>query len=378
MDNYGQLLQGFALQHFLRGRGHDAYIVQYKPSYEVSIVQSTWIEKIKRIKNVFHPIKYIRARIEMENEARYKKNNKVNNKLRCFDDFRNRHIRMSNKIYTSISELRDNPPRADVYICGSDQVWHDTLVSANVAGWYLQFGEKCTKRISYAPSIGREITQAEELQFKQYLSTFDALSLRERAACDYCIELGFKNARWVCDPTFLLSAEYYKSICKIEEYVDNPYVFFYTLNIQKKDELLWENLKPIIEEKDWEIKSVGSSGYIPARNVVPGSENIYATIEQWLQLINNSSLVVSTSFHAIAFSVILHRPFVAIPLQGKHAKANERIVSLLDSLGIGSRFCRRGEDLKKIINTEINWDLVDKKLNELKKDSISFLVEAGL
>ena len=42
---------------------------------------------------------------------------------RNFKEFINTHIQYS-EIYTSYEQLKTNPPKADAYIVGSDQVWN--------------------------------------------------------------------------------------------------------------------------------------------------------------------------------------------------------------------------------------------------------------
>lgn len=377
-DNYGQLLQGFALQYFLKSRGHDAYLLQYLPKYNIPVQQNPKNKWFNWCKNLLNLKKYIQARTNAKYEQRIMQYNRQNNLMRNFDDFRHRNIRMSAMSYTSIQELRNNPPEADVYICGSDQVWHDSLENPNVAGWYLQFGDKGTKRISYAASIGREIYLNEVDIFKKYLSTFDALSLREKKALTFCRNIGFSHAKLVCDPTLLLPLNLYRKIAHTRKHSQNPFVFFYILNIRTKEELLWDSIEPIILTKKWEIKSVASSGYYPARNIIPENKNILATVEEWLQLIDNSSLVVSTSFHAIVFSIIFHKPFVSIPLRGNYSTANDRIYTLLENLGLEYRICNKKEDMENIINTPIDWILVDKKIKNMQQESIAFLRDAGL
>lgn len=379
LDNYGEILQGFALQHFLKDRGHNAYIVRYRPSYHTPKKENLWVSFLCKLKYLLNLPSYLKARKRAISENELIKINAINNPSRRFDDFRAKYIKMGQHLYTSIDELRANPPQADIYICGSDQVWHDDLTQPNVAGWYLQFGKKSIKRLSYAPSIGRSIDSDEEILFRQYLSSFDALSLREKTAYEYCQDLGFKNVKLVCDPTLLLSAAYYKELFEdVVKKKRKPYVFFYTLNIQEKEEIMWESISPIINCKKWDVKSVGSSGYYQAKNIIPDTTNILATVEEWFRLIDGSEMVISTSYHAVVFSIILHKPFVSIPLVGRYEKANDRITNLLGELGLSSRICYDSNNLKSIIEDQIDWKPVDAKVEILKQNSITFLSENGL
>lgn len=369
-DNYGQLLQCFALQHYLRNIGHDAYLVRYKPSSKeyLELSHTDFIkDKFKKLVKFLNPY-YIfvqRKRIIERNtrEHELSKVNHIENKIRDFDKFRKEYLQVSNVLYESIEELRNNPPVADIYICGSDQIWHDSLSLPNMAGWFLQFGSDKIRRVSYAASIGRNIEPFEENTFIRYLNRFDAISLREQTACDYCKSIGYEKSTVVCDPSFLLAADYYKRTLGVSDSQDSkPYVFFYTLNIRSKEEIFADK---VIEEssiKGWGVKSVGSSGFYTARNIIPGIDNIPATIPQWIQLISESRLVVTTSFHGIVFSILMHRPFISVPLQGQFAKANDRIIGLLEILGLSDRVAYIESDISAIINSQINWEEVDKKI----------------
>lgn len=88
--------------------------------------------------------------------------NAKQNVLRHFDNFRNEYITVSERIYYGLQELRSYPPKADIYICGSDQVWNNPLALTNTPAWFLAFGKKQTRRVSYAASIGRELEKKRD------------------------------------------------------------------------------------------------------------------------------------------------------------------------------------------------------------------------
>ena len=69
------------------------------------------------------------------------------NKQRCFDSFREEHLVKSHKVYKSLCELQENPPMADLYVTGSDQVWSQLLNLKENEVFFLNFGNNETKRI---------------------------------------------------------------------------------------------------------------------------------------------------------------------------------------------------------------------------------------
>jgi hypothetical protein len=114
-DNYGQLLQCYALQKYLRDAGHDAYLIRYDSKNDY-IKLSVWKKAIKGL----NPVKsfgYISSKIRAPLIKKL-------NAERKFLDFRNIYIKQSKSIYHSYKELVENPPEADMYITGSDQVWN--------------------------------------------------------------------------------------------------------------------------------------------------------------------------------------------------------------------------------------------------------------
>lgn len=191
LDNYGQQLQCFALQTLLRNWGHDAFLIRYAPQKQKKTV---W-QKI--INHFIHP-KYILYRLPIQttskkdaiNEMALKEINRKKNPQRHFEQFREEHLKMSPTIYHSYYELLNNPPEADVYITGSDQVWHDPYTLNTAKGWFLQFGSNKVKRISYAASIGRTPNRKELSLFRQFLSRFDAISVRENSIRELCRQQG--------------------------------------------------------------------------------------------------------------------------------------------------------------------------------------------
>ena len=83
--------------------------------------------------------------------------NRVKNKERRFEEFRKSHIYQTQRIYGSLKELRKDPPTADLYITGSDQVWHPVLLRRkDDRAYWLDFGSDRIRRIAYAASFGSD------------------------------------------------------------------------------------------------------------------------------------------------------------------------------------------------------------------------------
>lgn len=367
-DNYGQLLQCYALQEYLRKRGCEPYLIQYRPQYKqsnISLIKSLF--SLKKIKSFFDGSR--KRAIAENNEYEAIRKKAWEEAQRCdFDAFRNTYINIyEDKIYTSIDELRKETPDMDLFVCGSDQVWHDDLDFKNVAGWFLQFGEK--DRVSYAASMGREIVDKKEIKIlKTYLNSFKAISVREENACNFLHEIGYKNAVTTIDPTLLLKKDDYDFFINKEN--EDEYILVYVLNIEREDEIDWKSIKKFAEEKKLKIRVVISSGYIPARDIFEGYKRELLSIEEWLSAVYNAKYIITTSFHGTVFSLIMHKKFLSFPLKGSTG-ANHRIASLLDKVGLLERLTSNFDE--KILESDINWENVEYKIESMRRNSIQFI-----
>ena len=368
-DNYGQQLQCFALQKYLIGLGHDAYLIKYMPTSHIPL----WRRIARSVK--YRLLVSSEQKEKDRNTKLISERNKLLNCRRGFKEFRDKYIKSTEIVYRNVKELRNNPPTADVYICGSDQVWNNRLEDENTAGWFLDFGSPKTKRLSYAASIGREIETKEYKTVVKYLERFDAISVREQKANNLCHQLGFEKSIIAIDPTLLLcSSDYSALISNIKlESSSNPYVFVYLLNIRNCDEIYWNEFNKMIQSDGLAVRVVASSGYLPAQNFLPGYQNEHATIPEWLSLIKHSEYVITTSFHGVVFCLLYHKPFYAVLLSNEYSKGNDRIVSLLKSVGLTNRIVSSDSDINSVKAANISWEDVDAKLSELSKKSIDFL-----
>lgn len=375
-DNYGQQLQVYALQQHLRKMGHDAYLIRYESSYEEKKQKFNLSVLRQKVGLLLRYVSKRRKALyeEMQRERCLRQYNAEQNPLRRFTAFREEYLQLS-KLYYSYQQLREDPPEADVYIVGSDQVWNPLLDSSNIGVWYLQFGRKQVRRISYAASFGRNISDAEKNRLSKLLQGLDAISVREENVQATLQSMGLEDVELVVDPTLLVSKDVYLKFIKKTD-IDNPYIFIYYLNIKTADELSWDQIKEFASEHDYGIKAVTASGYYPAREVIPGHSTLYLTIPEWVEALYNASYVITTSFHGIAMAIVMHRPFVAI-LLGKALKGgNHRVLSLLRLLHLEERILTCENSISQILSKPIDWMNVDRLMELERKRSNRFLINA--
>ena len=374
LDNYGQQLQCYALQTLLRGWGHDAFLIRYNP---VRKERTVWQKIVNHLQHPQYFLYHLPFETEEKRrtklELKLKKENDQKNPERQFEEFRQEHLQMTDRIYNSYTELQANPPKADVYITGSDQVWHDPYKEPSAAGWFLQFGGDNVKRLSYAASIGRNLYDNELSIFRRFLTRFDAICVREESACQLCREQGFK-AQVCIDPTMLLPVETYR---RMEKPVvsESPYAFIYVLNVRTAEDINWPQIKGYLGEKQLKIKSVTGSGYYQGRELIENNTNLLATIPEWLGYVDGAQCVFTTSFHGTVFAILMHKPFLTIGLRGEYSRANTRMEYLLSLLGIPERMLNPEKPVREQMEKPIDWNSVDNKLEAMRQQSLDFLRE---
>ncbi len=335
-DNYGQLLQCYALQKYLRDLGYEAYLIRYLPDNDIA--QDPLIKKIYKALNPQKLYNFAKNRINRKKLEIERKNNN-----RQFELFRQKYIIQSPVIYSSLKELQDNPPEADTYIVGSDQVWNFWGMPIEkcknlIHAYFLDFGFEKTKRISYAASWGRTDVANEEIaEITPLLKRFGYVSVREKNGIELCNKCNFSKAEWVCDPTLLLSAETYRKIyceCEIRR-KDRKFLLLYMLGNECDFDI--KTAYEFAAKKNIEVV------YVSGNDLTANRQKTFATIPEWLYLVDNAEYVITNSFHCGVFSTIFHRQFGIVPLTGTCAGMNARLSSLFELTGIGERFVTSGK-----------------------------------
>lgn len=330
--NYGQVLQCYALQKYLRNAGHDAYLIRYNFETEVTAVP-LW-KKAYRALNPYKLYSFITERISSRKAEKEQSSHD-----RSFDEFREQYIIQSQNSYPTYRSLLADPPKADVYITGSDQIWNPDCLGSEksryfnevINAYFLNFGT--ARRMSYAASWGvSSISESYSRQVKDLLSKFNFISVREKSGVQICSDLGVPHAQFVCDPTLLLDAQDYRKLYQAKNIPQRkePYILAYLL--KNTNSFNMDSLYSYAEKRNLKVV------YVTGNHSMDQREKEFPSIEEWLQLIDNAEYVVTNSFHGSVFSTIFHKQFGIIPLTAGHASMNERFQSLFTWAGIEGRF----------------------------------------
>ena len=93
-----------------------------------------------------------------------------------------------------------------------------------------------------------------------------------------------------------------------------------------------KEIMELIKEKDLEVV------YVTGNGVINNREKFFATIPEWLYLIDNAEYVITNSFHCCVFSSLFGKKFGVVKLKGKYAGMNTRMESLFTQLEIEQRW----------------------------------------
>lgn len=353
VNNYGASLQALALQTFLTELGHDVKIIDYLPEY--SIPYNIW--KVHPSSHLYKVSKYSHL-VKLFCAARtYLRIRPTLKRKDAFREFNRKYLSLT-RHYDKFTELATDPPEADVYIAGSDQIWRTNLCNGKDPAFYLQFGAEKTKRISYAASFGLPyITDGLEYLIKTYLSSFDCISVRESSGIEILRNLGI-SGELVMDPVFLLSGKEWKELLEItKSSINDPYILVYDLNQRE-----------MREEKESAVKEYAEKYHLKIVAVNDIHETPYAQINiddagpvEFVNLISHASYVVSDSFHATAFCTIMHTPFSVFFSRPQAV----RISDYLSMLGLSMRMNNR-QGLYDIIDWDDVQLIMDRNINRAK------------
>lgn len=335
-ENYGAVLQCYALQSYLENIGHQVEVINYQPFhmslyYMMVVIHPNLIGQISRI--------------------RYRKH-----KNALLDIFRKKYLHLTKRYYTA-KQLEDAQLVYDVIISGSDQVLNPSFTLYGerkpTPVYYLSFGKG--RKIGYALSFGCTKYPAEAAKYaEKWIENFDAVGVREATGMEILNQFEYdKNKMVVPDPTILNFKNLFKGI-DIPEY-GGKYYCVYSIR------------HPYCFTIDDDVRYVDD-------------EHQPLTLEKWLGLIIHSKGLVTNSYHGMIMAIIAHVPFVAIAEIGGLEGMNDRFTTLLGILGLQDRivpFDSIPSDVIAVMETPISWAEVDKEMEAQSQIGADYLIKYG-
>ena len=367
-NNYGGLLQAYALTQYLIGKGYDAEQICFIPPRKDNRIFSKitnvdfktklrW--KLSALKNrvigILTKIRYkdIFDLIERRNKAFKTFSGFIKHSDRVFD---RKSITETNNIY-------------DVFIAGSDQIWNLLWYAPE---YFLSFVNKDKIKLSYAASLPqREITAEQKEILKSHLSDFTGISVRESQTVDLLKTIGVQ-AHWAADPTLLLTKDEWDKVCTPRK-VESKYVFCYFLTNNAVER---SAAKEFAKNKSLPIVTLPHLSGITSEDLHFGDIRLYDVSPlDFVSLIKYAEYVITDSFHAAVFSNIYKKQYFVFGRKGGEYM-NSRINSLLSLFDTAKRFYKVNEPqaAEHMLNSDdIDYSKPQSDFETLRKSSEQFL-----
>lgn len=358
-NNYGGILQAYALQKVLKNMGHE--VITIKESRRLSL----WKAPIIYTKRFL--FKYV-----------LRKKNAINifseqEQKRIFPTItQNTQLFVDKYIQTEdFSEVKKYNATFDAIVVGSDQVWRPKY-TGNVVNAYLAFSKKWEiRRIAYAASFGTDKWEYNKWQTricKSLIKRFNTVSVREKSGVDLCKQYFDIDALQVLDPTMLLDVSHYISLIEKESVEQSKgNLFVYVLDKNETTDRIEQEISSTLE-------------YTPFYSTTDNSkiatiENRIATkVEVWLRSFLDAEFILTDSFHACVFAILFNKPFI---VYGNKARGLSRFDSLLQLFKLEDRrVSSETINLAQILKSTINWSEVNEILCAERKASFRFLMKS--
>lgn len=243
--------------------------------------------------------------------------------------------------------------RYDMILVGSDQVWNPEITGYDNS-FFLDF-VKGAKKAAYSPSLGYDDFLDEiKPNIPDLLKDFEFIGVREKTSIPAVEKMTNKPVHWSLDSTFLINKTGWSNVAISPKEKKNSYIMEYCI----KGRL---NHPALAQATDYAVKTLG----IPAKKI----KGWRVSADEWLGYLLNAKLVVTDSFHGVAFCINNNIPFYVLI-----SRNGNRITSLLNTLGLGERLISSAEEMD--LAKEIDWESVNKKLEEVRKENQTWLRES--
>lgn len=369
-NNYGTSLQGYAMLKKIQQLGYEVEVIQYTKRL------SAW-QKMKFVVNALRAGEWKNIKHRLTSKQILKKYPayaaSVAERTKAVDAYKQKRLMPLFHEYIGYDALHKGSLNYDAVVVGSDQVW--TPMSLPNKFFNLLFVDDSVRKVAYASSFGvSEIPSFQRKATGAYLDRFYKIGVREQRGKEIVEELSHQKATVVADPTMLLNREEWEQeIANAYTATNEPYIFCYFLGTNQVARKAANELKTKTGYKIITIRHMDE--YVPGDELF-GDEAPYAVDpNDFVRYISGASYVCTDSFHCTVFSILFHRQFMTFYRFAKGSKTgrNSRINSLFNLLELQDRLYTG--DIS-FISKNIDYDKVEKRLENLRTNSIEFLKDS--
>lgn len=299
--NYGSMLQAYALQRTLtKILGVENEIINYRSEAQKRYYQ------LKDGKSLSLKHKILKLFIG-NNERVLKK------KFQLFENFLKEELVLSQE-FNNENEVVEYSKKFDYLITGSDQIWNTYCLDFSWL-YYLPFANG--NAIAYAPSMGPDAMNKVSVdnypKIKDLVLKFKSVSVRELGTAEVIKTISGQDAEILVDPTLLVEKDEWDRLAGEKPLIKGDYIFMYHPFVNKEIYWISKNISkhtglPVIVSNKLFNKA-------ELHNKLTGNNLKYKLDcgpKEFLNLVKNAKYVISGSFHAVVFSIIFQRPFVAL------------------------------------------------------------------
>lgn len=371
-NNYGSMLQILATEKVIEKTGWTYELIRYDKKTIAFI--------FKNFTRLFNP--YFRKSKLIGIQKRRQLNKypdiKVKNRKRIilFNEYRKKYIGPYSPVYKGFNNLRKGARNYDAVMVGSDQLW--TPAGLHSKFYNLLFVPDDIKKISLATSFGiTEVPKNQRTLTKEYLDRIEFLSVRETSGADIVKQLIGRNALVAVDPTLLFSGKEWEELFPSHIEEKEPYIFAYFLGTSIEHRKLVEKLA---KETRLKIITCPHMDEFVEYDLSFGDKQRFDVDPiNFLNLIRGATFICTDSFHGTIFSILNHKKFITFNRYNDSIRKskNTRIIGLFRMLELEERhFVNQSDSINEMIKKEINYNVVDEKLELLKTESFNFINKA--
>ncbi len=361
-DNYGGLLQAYALQKVLTDMGLEVWFIDRKQDdpglvkNAFSFLKKEFLQKIYSKFKVYVPS--VKEKAIISKQTLY---------------FKNKHFPRITPSIDSEEKLKSMGATFDILIVGSDQVWRP-MYSVNIYNFFLDFikENKTVKKIAYAASFGVDHWEYSDVQTKKcsvLAKEFDAISVREDSGVQLCEEnLGVSSVH-VLDPTLLVSKDHYVKLFQAENEPKNERnLMTYILDLTEEKRAVIRNIEERQNLKSFSLTRKEKLNFRTAKNI---EDCIYPSVTSWIRGFYDAEFIITDSFHGTVFSILFNKPFVVF---ANARRGSTRFTSLLKTFKLEDRIVSDYQNFDySILEDRIDWKHVNDTLEKERLKSLEFL-----
>ena len=309
--NYGGVLQSYALVKYLNDNKINAKQICYrKAQFTLKKLFANFVKKVFII--LTHPIYSI---------VNFKKSIKFAKFRRFIPHY---------KICVTDSTVKNYYIDVDALITGSDQVWNPQIINHV---YCLEFPLIDCIKLSYAASVASNFIPENKIAYFRNLNNLDYVSVREKSSLRLLKNIINKDLCICCDPVFLIGKQEWENMIKLN-IIRKKYIFCYFIGNNDMGRLA---ANYISKYKNYAIVYVGNVNCYNKNDklFLKGLNKSSASPTEFLSLLHDANLILTDSFHAVAFSIIFEKRFICFQ-RDNNLFMESRIVDLLDSFSLNN------------------------------------------